>query len=169
MLPIIGTVDGGLWSLHLMRTGYHENRHAIGLLQNEQAIALFIQHVKRHVSGAGHGQVFCTFHQGILNAAQNTQDARSHRPHHATPLALWAGVESSFDQAWTQALTRHFQKTEMTDATDLNTGAIIFQRFLDAPFNRTIVAVFFHVDEVDDNQSGKVAQTQLAANFITGL
>ena len=57
----------------------------------------------------------------------------------------------------------------MTDATHLNTGTIIFQRFLDAPFNRTIVAVFFHVDEVDDDQSGKVAQTQLAANFIAGL
>ncbi len=54
----------------------------------------------------------------------------------------------------------------MRDAADLNAGAIVLQMILEALFDRTVVALLFHVDEVDDDETGKVAQTQLAGDFF---
>ena len=71
-----------------------------------------------------------------------------------------------FENAGADALTRHFKQAEMGDAADLDAGAIILQTILHPLFDRPVVAVFFHVDEVDDNQAGKIAQTQLTRDFI---
>jgi hypothetical protein len=54
----------------------------------------------------------------------------------------------------------------MRDPADLDAGAVVLQAILHPLFNRAVVAVFFHVDEVDDDQSGKVTQAQLAGHFF---
>jgi hypothetical protein len=53
----------------------------------------------------------------------------------------------------------------MRDPADLDAGAVVLQAILQL-FNRAVVAVFLHVDEVDDDQSGKVTQAQLAGHFF---
>ena len=71
-----------------------------------------------------------------------------------------------FKNAGANALARHFKQPEMRDAADLDAGAIILQTILHPLFDRAVVAVFFHVDEIDDNQTGKIAQAKLTRNFI---
>ena len=49
----------------------------------------------------------------------------------------------------------------MADPANLNAGPVILEGILQAPLHRTVVAVLFHVDEVDHDKSGKIAQPQL--------
>ena len=55
------------------------------------------------------------------------------------------------------------------DLADLDPGAVILHRIAQALFHLAVVAAFFHVDEVDHDQPGQVAQAQLAANFVGGF
>ena len=57
----------------------------------------------------------------------------------------------------------------MRDAADLDARAVVLQRILEAPLDRAIVAGFLHVDEIDDDQAGEVAQAQLARDFVGRL
>ena len=43
------------------------------------------------------------------------------------------------------------------------------QAFLQAPFDRAVVALLIHVDEIDDDQPGEVAQSKLPRHFLGGL
>ncbi len=53
----------------------------------------------------------------------------------------------------------------MRDAADLDAGTVALQRFLQLAFDRTVVAAFIHIDEVDHDQAGKVAQSELAGDL----
>ena len=57
----------------------------------------------------------------------------------------------------------------MRNPADLDAGAIILEMILEPLFNRAVIAVFLHVDEVDDDQAGKVAQAKLASDFFGRL
>ena len=57
----------------------------------------------------------------------------------------------------------------MRDAADLDAGAVVLERFLHAPLDRAVVAAFVHVDEVDDDQAGEIAQAQLPGDFVGRL
>src|SRR3984885_16209070 len=57
----------------------------------------------------------------------------------------------------------------MRDAPDLDAGAILPEAIAELALDRTIVALLVHVDEVDDDQAGKVAQPQLPRDFLGGL
>ena len=57
----------------------------------------------------------------------------------------------------------------MADAANLDAGAVVLQRLLEPALDVAVVALLFHVDEVDDDQTGEVAQPQLAGDFVGGL
>ena len=57
----------------------------------------------------------------------------------------------------------------MRDAADLNTRAIMLETLLEPSFDRAIVAFFVHIDEVNDDQSGEIAQAQLPGNLVGRL
>jgi hypothetical protein len=52
----------------------------------------------------------------------------------------------------------------MRDAADLDARAVVLQRILELALDRAVVALLLHVDEVDDDQAGEVAQAQLAGD-----
>ena len=52
---------------------------------------------------------------------------------------------------------------------DLDAGAVVLQRLLQPPLHRRVVLAHFHVDEVDDDQPGEVAQAQLPRHLLGGL
>ena len=82
----------------------------------------------------------------------------------AMTMRAWLG--GRFDHTRTQTLAAHFQKTKARNATDLNTGTIGFQFVLQTFFNSRVVLALIHIDEVDNNQTGQIAQTQLASNLF---
>ena len=54
----------------------------------------------------------------------------------------------------------------MRNTADLDARAIVFEAFFQPAFDRAVVALLVHVDEVDDDQSGEVAQPQLAGDLV---
>ena len=73
------------------------------------------------------------------------------------------------EHAGADALARHFQQAEMRNLADLNARAVVLHRVLDATLDRAVVAAFLHVDEIDDDQAGQIAQAQLARDFVGGF
>ncbi len=57
----------------------------------------------------------------------------------------------------------------MRDAADLDAGAVVLQRVLDPALDGAIVAAFLHVDEIDDDEAGEIAQAQLASDLVGRL
>ncbi len=57
----------------------------------------------------------------------------------------------------------------MADRAQLDARAVIPQRILHPFLDQPVVAPAFHVDEVDDDQPGEVAQPQLARHLVGGF
>ena len=57
----------------------------------------------------------------------------------------------------------------MTYRANLNTRPVVAHRVFHAAFDRVLIAVVFHVDEINDNQTRHIAQAQLAGQLISRL
>ena len=119
-------------------------------------------HPERDFGGAAADTFF-------LKRPQGHQGGGLGRTNGAGARAMRADLGRRLDKAWPQSLTRKLQQPERAHATELDPGPIILHRVLQTTLDRAPIARFFHVDEVDDDQSGKVAQSQLAGNFIGGF
>ena len=93
----------------------------------------------------------------FVDLAQHVQCAALNRAYHARAVAMTARVRTAFQNTCAHPLTRHFEQSKTTDATDLNACAIDFQCIFESLFNRTIIARFIHIDEINHQKSGKVA------------
>ena len=91
---------------------------------------------------------------------------RTDQPH---ALAGRTHLCRRFQHARTQPLARHLHQAEGADAAHLDAGAVGLQSLLHAFLDRPVVPTLVHVDEVDDDQPGKVAQAQLAGHLVGGL
>ena len=83
--------------------------------------------------------------------------------------AMRAQDEARLRQRGTQPLPAHFQQAEMADMAHLDARPVVLQRFLDAPLDHGVMFLLLHVDEVDDDQPGQVAQPQLARHLVHGF
>src|SRR6185295_17478967 len=72
----------------------------------------------------------------------------------------------AFQHRGADALPRHFHQAEMRDAADLDAGAVVAQRVLEPALDGAVVALLVHVDVVDHDQAGEVAQPELAGDFF---
>src|SRR5579885_55624 len=77
------------------------------------------------------------------------------------------GLGRSLGQGRAQPLPRHFEKPERADPADLDASAVGSERLFEPAFDRDLIAVLLHIDEIDDDQPGEIAQPQLAGNFIS--
>ena len=89
--------------------------------------------------------------------------------HDAGAGAMRADDGRAFEHAGADALARHFQQAEVRDAADLDAGAVVLQRVLEAALDGAVVPVLLHVDEVDDDEAGEIAQAQLAGDLVGRL
>src|SRR5690606_14162080 len=104
--------------------------------------------------------------QLILDRAQDVQRDRGGGADMAGALADGAGRRGRFEDAGADALAGHFEEAEMRDAADLDARPVVLQRLLEATLDGAVVALLLHVDEVDDDEAGKVAQAKLAGDFL---
>ena len=118
----------------------------------------FEQHLARPLAGAF-----------LFQLAQDRQRQTVIRAHQSGAVAMRAGLGRGLDHAGAQALARHLQQPKARDAPDLDAGAVGFQLVLQALFHSRVVAAFFHVDKVDHDQPGQIAQAQLACHFFGRL
>ena len=78
-----------------------------------------------------------------------------------------AGDVRGFSQGWTQTLARQLQQAKPADFAGLNAGTVVMQGVTQTVFDFALIPGTFHVDEVDDDQTTEVAQTQLAGDFVS--
>ena len=129
--------------------------------------AFLVENIKSHFCACAHSDVVHgVFDQRIFQHAHDMQRDGCDGAHRARASTMLADDGRAFEHTCADTLARHFEQAEMRDAADLNAGAIILQRILDAAFDRAIVAAFFHVDEVDNDQTRQIAQAQLACDFV---
>ena len=57
----------------------------------------------------------------------------------------------------------------MRNAADLDARPVVLQRVLQTALDGAVVAVLLHVDEIDDDEAGEVAQAQLPRHLVGGL
>src|SRR5260221_12446463 len=105
----------------------------------------------------------------LLYCAQDMQRRRFGRADMAGAGAMGAGLGRRLDQRRSQPLARQFEQAERADATELDACAVVFHAFLETALDRALVAVLLHVDEIDDDEAGEVAQTELAGDLLRRL
>ena len=55
----------------------------------------------------------------------------------------------------------------MTDPPDLDSGPVISHEVFEASLHLRVIAAYFHIDEINDNETGKVAKAQLSGDFLS--
>ena len=152
------------------RIGVDQDDDAEALLQRAQVGALLVEQIERDLGARAHHEIVGrALEQHFLERAQQLQRDRRHRAHVAGAAAMRAFLGRAFQHARADALARHFQQAEMRDVTDLDARAVVPQAFLEPALDRAVVALLVHVDEVDDDQAGEVAQAQLPRDLLGGL
>ena len=132
--------------------------------------ALVVEHIERDLGARAHDEIVRgALEQLLFERAQQLQRHRRDRAHVAGAAAMRALLGRAFQHAGADALARHFHQAEMRDAADLDAGAVVLEAFLQPALDRAVVALLVHVDEVDDDQAGEVAQPELARDFLGRL
>ena len=105
----------------------------------------------------------------FLDLTQDLQRKAVIRPDEACAVAMRAGLGRRLEHAGAQPLTAHLQQAEARNAAHLDARAVGLELVLQLLLDGGIVAALVHVDEVDDDQSGQVAQAQLPCDLFGGL
>ncbi len=143
---------------------------AEALLDLDQVRTFLVEDVEGDRRARTHGEVVGdALGQLVLQRPQHMQRYRSRRAHVPGALTGRTHARRRLDHAGPDSLTRHFEEAEVRDAADLNARPVVLQRLLELALDRPVVALLLHVDEVDDDQSGEVAQPELAGNFVGRL
>ena len=106
----------------------------------------------------------------LLDRAQHVQRGALGAADVAGAAAMRAGDEAGLGERRAQPLAAHLQQAEMADMADLDARAVVLQRLLQPALDHaTLCLRALHVDEVDDDQPGEVAQPQLPRHLVGGL
>ena len=135
-----------------------------------QSVALLVQDVERdrgrdvhrHPGGAATQRL-------LLDGAQDIERRRLGGTNMARAAATGARLGAGFHQARPEPLPRQLEQAEQADPADLDARAIVPHRLLQTAFDGDHVLLFLHVDEVDDDQPGQVAQPELAGDLVGRL
>src|SRR5690606_33084151 len=120
----------------------------------------------RHLGAYFGGAVLQGF---LFDQAQDRQRQRFDVANDALAVAARADDAAGLAQGRAQALTGHLQQAEAADAANLYTGTVGSQGFAHLVFDGALVLDRSHVDEVDDDQTADITQTQLAGDFFRRL
>ena len=144
-----------------------DDRDAVTLLDLRDFGALLVQEVRRDIdrnlSVDRAGTVLRGF---FLDDAENLERGALSVTDDAKAVAARAGDVVAFRERWAESLAGEFHEAEAADLRHLHTGAVVLQGVLHAELNRALVAGVFHIDEVDHDETAKVAQTHLAGDFV---
>ena len=105
----------------------------------------------------------------FLQRTQHLQRHRFGRAYKAGAPAMRAGLGAGLLQARTQPLARQLQQAEPADPADLDSRAIRLHRLFQTALHLAQMSRFLHVDEVDDDEPGQIAQPELAGDLVGRL
>ena len=105
----------------------------------------------------------------FLQRPQHLQAKAVIRPDQPGAMAMRAGLGRRFEHPRTQPLPAHLHQAKAGNPAHLNPRTVGFQLVFQALLNGGVVLALFHVDEVDHDQTGQIAQPQLARHLVAGL
>ena len=144
--------------------------HAIAHFDLGEIGALGVEHVdRRFLAGVERDDAALALGRFVLDHAQGREPGRGGRAHEARAVAVRAGAGRRFQNAGAQALAAHLHQAEARDAADLDARAVVLEGVLHRLLDLADVRAIFHVDEVDHDEAGHVAQAQLAGDFARGF
>src|SRR5437762_570519 len=134
----------------------------LGALLVEQERGHVHRHLRVHRAGV-------LLHRLFLQDPQHVQRGRLGAADEAGAAAARAADVRGFFQRGLQPLARQLHQAEARDLADLHAGAVELQRVAQAVLDVALVALRFHVDEIDHDQAAEVAQPELAGDFVGRL
>ncbi len=149
------------------RDGHH---HPEAHFEFAQVRSLLVEDVERHLgAGAQDEIVGRALEERFLDGAQDLQGHRGRGTDVARAAAMDAGKRRALQHAGADALAAHLQEAEGRDPADLDAGAVVLQALVELLLDGAVVALLLHVDEVDHDEAGKIAQAQLPGDFFRRL
>ncbi len=145
------------------------DEQAEALVDARQMVALFVENIEANGARNFQGGFAAAFQRLDLHGAQGREGAGFHRAHAAGAGAVLADVGRTFQDAGTAALAADLHQAEGRDLAHLHAGAVVLESILQLLLDGPVVLRLIHVDEVDDDQAGQVAQAELARGFLGGL
>ena len=88
---------------------------------------------------------------------------------HPAALAFRALTCEVRQKTLTNSLAGHFNKTQFGDVKYLCSGLISRQSGLEGLNNLAAIVLDFHIDEVNDDDSADIAQSQLVSHLVGSL
>jgi protein-disulfide isomerase len=108
-------------------------------------------------------------HALLLELAQDRQRQAVVRADQPGAVAMRAGLRRGLEHARAQALAAHLQQAEAEMRPTWMRARSVFSLSFIRAFRRRRCSPLVHVDEVDHDQPGEVAQAQLARHLLGGL
>ncbi len=132
--------------------------------------AFLVQEIQRHVGGGGDANdAGLPAHALFFDRPQNMKRARLHRPHDPPALADVAFGVAALKHARPATLTGQLHQAEAGDLARLHPRAIPLEAIPHAFFDGAGVFRLLHINEVDDDQPGQIAEAELPAGFLRRL
>ena len=147
-----------------------QDRGLMAHLDSLNIRALFVEQEGGNVDGNLNMDGASIFlHRFLFQNAQNVERSRFSGANMTGAGTAWAGDIAGFGKGRAQALAGEFHQAKAANLAHLDAGAVETQRIAQAIFHFTLIALVFHVDEVDDNQATEVTQAELASQFFSGF
>src|SRR5690606_23827378 len=164
-----GRGDAHLGTL-VLALGQDFDGHAVAILDLGEVGALGVEHVDRRFGRSVERDDRALALGGfILDQPESRETGARGGADEARAIAVRARARRRLEHAGAEPLAAHLHQPEARDAADLDTGAVVLERVLHRLLDLTDVRSVLHVDEVDDDQAGHVAQAQLAGDLARGL
>ena len=148
---------------------HHADKQAMRLQQTGQVFALVVEDVEADISRHPHHDFAAAVEGFHLHRPQGGQGARLHRANASGAATMGADLRRALQNAAAPSLTAYLHQAERGNPAHLNAGAVRRQTVLEHFFDGAVVLGLIHVDEVDDDQTGQVAQAQLPRGFLGRL
>ncbi|EXJ14961.1 hypothetical protein D779_2016 [Imhoffiella purpurea] len=142
----------------------------LAVLDVEDGAALLVEQEGRDAHRQlGQDALGVVLHRLLFEDAQDRQCQGLDAADGAAALAARADLLARLAERGTQTLARHLQQPEARDAGDLNPCPVLLERLAQPVLDLSLVLGRGHVDEVDDEETAEVAQTQLAGDLVGRL
>ena len=146
--------------------GQDFDRHVVAVFDLLQVCPLGVEQIySRFGAGLELDDRALALGRFILDQAERREAGARRGADQAGPVAMRAFAGGRFQHACAQALAAHFHQPEAGDAAHLDPRPIVLQRILHGALDLPDIGIVFHIDEVDHDQPGHVAQAQLTGDF----
>ena len=143
------------------------NRHLQTCLELCNVGALLVEQITRNLNrNLGIHGCGVVLHGFFLKDAQDVESARIGIANDARSVAARAGHVRALIESRPQPLAREFHEAEARNLAHLNAGSVVVKGIAQSLLDLSLGFCRLHVDEVNNDESSQVTQTELAPHLV---